>query len=100
MIEKIASSSAGGQSGSAIYKYFPVRSTQTNLYGFGMYMHNSDDVAVWCESNDQVINFYINESVEIHNFEVAYRNFVDYCQSKLGKGIKTSVNRVPNSMGL
>lgn len=87
----------GGQAGAAIYEYYPIYSDVSELNGYGMYMHNNKDVAVWSESNDLETTIYINTSVEVYNFDVAYGNFVMYVKSKRPKESVFKVENVESS---
>ncbi len=83
MIEKTQTISPdGGQAGSAIYKYYRIRSTTTGLEGWGMYMHSNEDVAFWSEEGNGKTLLFKNKSVDIANEAVAIGNFVQYIKSK------------------
>lgn len=83
MIQKTQTMSPdGGQAGSAIYKYYPIQSTKTGLYGWGMFMENNEDVAFWSEQSDGKTFLYKNKSVNIQNEAVAIGNFVHYVKIK------------------
>lgn len=89
MIEKTQTISPdGGQAGSAIYKYYRIISTNNGLEGWGMYMHNNEDVAFWSEEGIEKTMLYKNNSVNIANEKVAIGNFVQYIKSKSPAGTK------------